>query len=86
MKDIGLSRTILSLTAPGPCLIDGQPSRDLARSANEYAAKLRDEQPARYGFFASLPSLLDTAGALEEINYALKVLNADGVILFTRRT
>ena len=37
-----------------------------------------------YGFFASLPSLFDTAASLGEIGYAFDELRADGVTLFTR--
>ncbi|KEF54215.1 uncharacterized protein A1O9_10011, partial [Exophiala aquamarina CBS 119918] len=38
----------------------------------------------RYGFFASLLSLLHTELALKEIAHALDELHADGVIFFTR--
>lgn len=47
-------------------------------------ASLRDHEPATFGFFASLPSLLDTKGTIAEIDYALDQLKADGVTLFTR--
>jgi Predicted metal-dependent hydrolase of the TIM-barrel fold len=40
--------------------------------------------PKNSVFFGSLPSLLDTEAALDEIRYALDVLHADGVTLFTR--
>jgi 6-methylsalicylate decarboxylase len=56
----------------------------LARQANEYCAKLRDEKPSTFGFFASMPDLLDTKGTLAEIAYALDVLKADGITVFTR--
>lgn len=84
MNDLGMTTTILSLTTPGACIVQGQASRDMARRANEYAAKIRDEKPSKFGFFASLPSLLDTEGAIEEIKYAFENLNPDGVIVFTR--
>ncbi|KAB8219270.1 hypothetical protein BDV33DRAFT_192095 [Aspergillus novoparasiticus] len=81
----GITTSILSLTAPGACILkDPKASANLARNANEYAAKLRDEKPQEYGFFASLPSLLDKELALKEIDYAYDVLKADGVVLFTR--
>jgi predicted TIM-barrel fold metal-dependent hydrolase len=65
-------------------LKDPLKSAQLARETNTYAAKLRDEKPKKYGFFAALPNLLDTELALEEIKYALDTLKADGVTLFTR--
>ncbi|RAL13371.1 amidohydrolase family protein [Aspergillus homomorphus CBS 101889] len=82
---MNVSTTILSVTAPGP-VIAKVPSAaaKLARECNRYAAEIRDASPKEYGFFASVPSLFDTELALEEIRYALDVLNADGVTLFTR--
>lgn len=64
---------------------DGPASvRKLAREMNEEAAKMRDTNPGQYGFFASLPSLLEEDDAINEISYCLDVLEADGVTLFTR--
>lgn len=84
MKRLGVQTAILSVTAPGACILQGQASFDLARKLNEYAAEMRDKEPRAYGFFAALPSLLDTEAALAEISYALDTLHADGVTLFTR--
>lgn len=77
--------TILSVTAPGPVIAkDPTAAAQLARECNISAAGIRDASPTRYGFFASVPSLFDTELVLEEIRYALDVLQADGVTLFTR--
>jgi predicted TIM-barrel fold metal-dependent hydrolase len=77
--------TILSMTAPGACIEkETTAAAKLARQSNEMAASIRDQNPSSYGFFASLPDLLDTKETLEELNYALDKLKADGVILFTR--
>lgn len=84
MDRLGVRTAILSVTAPGACILKGAASFTLARQVNEYAAELRDRNPQRFGFFASLPSLLDTDAALSEITYALDTLHADGVTLFTR--
>ncbi|THW73148.1 amidohydrolase family protein [Aureobasidium pullulans] len=84
MEQLGVKTTILSLTAPGACILEGQKSFDLARRCNEYCSELRDKSPRKWGFFAALPSLLNTEAALAEIAYALDVLHADGVTLFTR--
>ncbi|CAM1506020.1 Fc.00g056610.m01.CDS01 [Cosmosporella sp. VM-42] len=84
-EKFGIATSILSLTAPGACILkDPNASADLARKTNEYAAKLRDETPKKYGFLAALPNILDKDLALKEIAYALDVLHADGVTLFTR--
>lgn len=84
-KHFGVTTTILSLTAPGACILkEPKAAANLARKTNEYAAKLRDERPKEYGFLAALPSLLDKELVLQEIAYAYDVLKADGVTLFTR--
>ncbi|TGO07512.1 hypothetical protein BTUL_0270g00120 [Botrytis tulipae] len=74
---------ILSLTAPGVQIVPLEEQAKFARSVNETAANLRDENP-RVGFFAAVPSLHETTAAIEEIAYALDVLKADGITLFTR--
>lgn len=85
MQKFDIATSILSVTAPGACILkDPQQAAALARRCNEFAAKLRDTSPDKYGFFANLPSLLDQDLALQEITYALDELNADGVTLFTR--
>jgi predicted TIM-barrel fold metal-dependent hydrolase len=84
MNRLGVQTAILSVTAPGACILKGTASFALARQLNEYAAELRDRNPQRFGFFASLPSLLDTDATLSEIAYAVDTLHADGVTLFTR--
>ncbi|KAJ5610894.1 amidohydrolase family protein [Penicillium lagena] len=85
MERNGSTKAILSLTAPGAVIASNdEKRRALARKANEYAASKRDEDPKKWGFFAALPCLLDTEGTLAEIRYALDVLKAEGVTLFTR--
>lgn len=75
MKRLGVETAILSVTAPGACILHGQASFDLARKMNEYAADLRDKEAQTFGFFASLPSLLYTEAALADIAYALDNLH-----------
>lgn len=83
-KAIGVRTTIFSVSTPGVSHItDPDESAAVARAMNEYCAQLRDQDPASYGFFATVPSLAHTALALREIRYALDVLRADGVTLFT---
>lgn len=84
MEKLGIQTSILSVTAPGACILQGKPSHDLARRLNLECARIRDQDPDRFGFFANLPDILDTQAALSEIRYASDVLKADGVTLFTR--
>ncbi|CAI7591136.1 unnamed protein product [Penicillium palitans] len=85
MASNGIQKAILSLTAPGASIApDTESARILARQVNEYAAGLRQQHPSSFGFFATLPSLTDIPRALTEIEYALDVLKADGITLFTR--
>jgi len=85
MKHLGVQSAILSVTAPGPCVLaDPVGQAALAWRLNEYAAHLRDEDHASFGFFASLPDIRNASAAVAEIAYALDVLGADGVTLFTR--
>jgi len=54
----------------------------VARTCNEFQARMILEHPSRFGSFALLP-LPDVDGALEEITYALDILHLDGVGLFS---
>jgi predicted TIM-barrel fold metal-dependent hydrolase len=71
---------IHSLTAPGIVGWHKSERRDMARRVNEYTADLVAKQPDRFGNFATLP-LPDVDGALRELEHALDMLRADGVIL-----
>ncbi|KAJ0421525.1 hypothetical protein BJY00DRAFT_300906 [Aspergillus carlsbadensis] len=85
MKRMGIRTAILSVTAPGACILPDRERRaQLARQLNEYTADLRNADPDKFAFFVSLPNILDTADALAEIAYGLDTLHADGVTLFTR--
>lgn len=83
-KEENISFTILSITAPGAGILPLAKQAPFCRRANEYAAAVRSAHPTSYGFFASIPSLLDRKLAHEEIIYALDELHADGIILYTR--
>ena len=85
MKHLGIQSAILSVTAPGPCVVDDPDAQaHLARQLNEYAAHIRDEDHHAFGFFASLPDITNASAALAEIEYAFDRLGADGVVLYTR--
>jgi len=55
---------------------------EVARTCNEFQARMALDYPSRFGSFALLP-LPDVDAALEEITYALDVLHLDGVGLFS---
>jgi aminocarboxymuconate-semialdehyde decarboxylase len=61
---------------------DDAAARDLARQVNEYLAGIKHARPDRFGAFAAVP-LPDVEGSLEQIAYALDVLELDGVSLMT---
>ncbi|KAI0388919.1 hypothetical protein F5Y17DRAFT_463244 [Xylariaceae sp. FL0594] len=76
--------TFLSITAPGAGIVPLEKQASFCRQANEYTAAICASHPSRYGFFASIPSLLDPEAANAEIVHALDELGADGVTLYTR--
>jgi len=82
MDTNGVATAIVSITAPGIWFGGVQEARTLARKCNDYAAKLVQDYPSRFGFFGVVP-LPDTEGSLREIAYALDVLKADGIGLLT---
>jgi predicted TIM-barrel fold metal-dependent hydrolase len=82
MDQAGVATAVLSLVPPGVWLGDAEKACKLARDCNDYGAQLRKDYPGRFGLFATLP-LLDADGSLREIEYALDVLKADGIGLFS---
>jgi len=85
MSLLRVRTAILSVTAPGAKIYeaDFEKSRTLARKLNNYSSALVNSDPERFGFFASLPTLLDVEGAINEIEYCHSVLKADGFTLYT---
>jgi 6-methylsalicylate decarboxylase len=82
MEKAGVQTSVLSLVPSGPWTGGVEESRKLARDCNDYGAQLRKDHPGRFGLFAAIP-LPDTEGSLRETEYALDVLKADGIGLFT---
>lgn len=81
MSRHGISSAVASVS-PGVHWGDDASAARLARICNEYLARLVQDDAARFGGFATLP-LPDAAAALREMEYALDVLELDGVILFS---
>src|SRR5262245_7006665 len=51
----GAAVAVISVTNPGLWFGDKAVTSRLARACNEYAAKLVQEHPTRFGFFAAMP-------------------------------
>src|SRR6202000_261538 len=82
MDKAGVENAGLSPVGPAVWFGGCEGGSKLPPSSKEYAAKLRQDFPGRFGSFAAIP-LPDTEGSLREIEYALDVLKADGIGLFT---
>ncbi|MGZ3288888.1 MAG: amidohydrolase family protein [Xanthobacteraceae bacterium] len=81
MDKSGVATAITSVTTPGS-VFTGKDGRRVARECNEFAARLVQDHPGRFGMFVALP-LTDVEGSLREIEFGLDVLKADGVAVFT---
>jgi predicted TIM-barrel fold metal-dependent hydrolase len=83
MDEGGVTTAILSMPPATRAVAESAPAhRKFCRTNNEYVAHLMADYPGRFGLFASLP-LPDVQGSLDELQYALDVLGADGVRMDT---
>ena len=82
MTRLGISKALLSLSSPGVWFGDQWKARALARTCNDYVARLKSQDPSRFGGLAILP-FPDMDGSRQELARALDSLGLDGVILFS---
>ncbi|MHB1342818.1 MAG: amidohydrolase family protein [Thermoleophilia bacterium] len=83
MDALGVRAAVASFSTPAANVTDAAAARSLARLCNELMAALIEGHPGRYGGFATLPPLLDTPGAVDELCHALDTLRLDGVELMS---
>jgi predicted TIM-barrel fold metal-dependent hydrolase len=82
MEKAGTATAILSVTQPAIGFLGAAEAAAIARASNEYAKKLTQDHPGRFGMFALLP-LPHAEESLKEIEYALDTLKADGIGVLT---
>ena len=79
-----IGTSILSYAIPLTVLAKGrEETAAMCREINEFLASMRDQDPTKFGFFTTLPSLEDVPACIAEIRHGYSELKADGVMLFT---
>ena len=82
MDKAGVATAMTSPTLPQVGFLPAADAARVARQSNEYARKLADDHPGRFGVFAMLPMpYIDES--LAELTYALDTLHADGIGMMT---
>ena len=85
LNDMDLAGISTAMLSPMPPQVGFLPVADaarVARESNEWARKMADDHPGRFGLFAMLP-LPHVDHSLKEIAYAFDTLKADGVGIMT---
>lgn len=78
----GIATAVLSLPAGTIGFLHGAEHAHMARAVNEYATRLAQDHPGRFGLFALLP-MPDIAASLGEIAFSLDQLGATGIAMMT---
>jgi predicted TIM-barrel fold metal-dependent hydrolase len=82
MEKGGIATAMTSPTTPQLSFLPAADAARIARESNEYARKIADDYPGRFGVFAMLP-MPYVDESLKEIAYALDTLHADGIGMMT---
>jgi 6-methylsalicylate decarboxylase len=82
MDRAGVTTAITSPTTPGVGFLPAAEAAAVARTSNEFAAKLAGDHKGRFGHFAQLP-MPYVDETLKEIEYTLDTLKADGISFMT---
>jgi predicted TIM-barrel fold metal-dependent hydrolase len=80
--DEGGTETAITSTSDGQFIAMHPERVRIARECNEYAAKMQQDYPGRFGHFATMP-MPDVDACLKEIEYAFDTLKFDGVDIRT---
>ena len=78
----GVATAMTSPTLPQVSFLGAADAARVARELNEYARRMADDHPGRFGVFAMLP-MPHIDESLAEIAYALDTLHADGIGMMT---
>jgi predicted TIM-barrel fold metal-dependent hydrolase len=80
MDATGISTAVLSIASMHGVWFDADPKviPELARTCNEFAAKMMRDHPGRFGIFATLP-MPDVDASLKEVKYAFDTMHVDGI-------
>jgi 6-methylsalicylate decarboxylase len=78
----GVATAMTSPTTPQLGFLPAADAARIARESNEYARKVANDHPGRFGVFAMLP-MPYVDESLKEIAYALDTLHADGIGMMT---
>lgn len=82
MDKAGVATSMTSPTLPALGFLGPKDAAGVARASNDYARKLTQDHPGRFGMFALLP-MPHVDETLKEIAYAFDVLKCDGVAFMT---
>ena len=84
MDRAGVSKAIVSISLPSVWAraADKGEALDLARECNDFAARMRQDHPTRFGFFTTVP-LPYIEGTLGELTRCLDQLGASGAVFMT---